>query len=78
MSGVRVSDEGTRIWERVQEWGSAPDPRALPALVALLRIEDAEGAADALGYVQGTEAVNRLHDLALDGSPRVVLWARSL
>jgi hypothetical protein len=34
-----------------------------------------EGAADALGYVQSAEAINRLHDLAVDGSPRVVLWA---
>lgn len=113
MSGVRGSSEGTWIWERVQEWGSAPDARALPALLALLRIEDAwfpestkvrraaawalgrlgldavdqlladpnggelarEGAADALGYVQSAEAINRLHDLAVDGSPRVVLWA---
>jgi HEAT repeat protein len=113
MSGVGSCTEGSWIWERVQEWCAAPDARALPALVALLRIEDPwfpestkvrraaawalgqlgldavdqllddpnggelarEGAADALGYVHDAEAVNRLHALAIEGTPRVVLWA---
>ncbi len=113
MSDLSVTTDGVWIWEQLQEWGSTREPQALPALLALLRIEDAwfeestkvrraaaqalgrlgldavdelladanggelarEGAADALGYVEGAEAVERLHDLALDASPRVVLWA---
>ena len=113
MSAVGASNEGAWICEQLREWGAAREARALPALVALLLVEDAwfpqstkvrrtaawalgqlgseavdqlladpnggelarEGAADALGYVESSEAVERLHDLAVEGSPRVVLWA---
>jgi HEAT repeat protein len=113
MSVVSAPSEGAWICEQLQEWGAAREPRALPALVALLLVEDVwfpqstkvrraaawalgrlgseaveqlladpgggelarEGAADALGYVESAEAVERLRDLAAEGSPRVVLWA---
>lgn len=113
MSVVSASSEGAWICEQLQEWGAAREPRALPALVVLLRVEDVwfpqstkvrraaawalgrlgpeavdqlladprggelarEGAADALGYVESVEAIERLHDLAVEGCPRVVLWA---
>lgn len=113
MSVVSASSEGAWICEQLREWGTAREARALPALVALLQVEDTwfpqstkvrraaawalgrlgsdavdqlladpsggelarEGAADALGYVESAEAVERLHNLAVEGSPRVVLWA---
>ena len=99
MSVVSASSEGAWICEQLREWGAAREARALPALVALLLVEDAwfpestkvrrtaawalgrlgseavdqlladpnggelarEGAADALGYVESSEAVERLH-----------------
>jgi HEAT repeat protein len=113
MSVVSASSEGARICEQLRQWGAAREWRALPALVALLLVEDAwfpqstkvrraaawalgrlgseavdqlladpsggelarEGAADALGYVESADAVERLDELAAEGSPRVVLWA---
>jgi hypothetical protein len=110
---VITSLEGVWIWQQLHACGCTRDARVLPALLALLRVEDAwfpesekvrraaawalgrlglesvdelladldggelarEGAADALGYIEDAGAVQRLHDLALDRSPRVVLWA---
>jgi hypothetical protein len=39
MSVVSASSEGAWICEQLQEWGAAREPRALPALVALLRVD---------------------------------------
>jgi hypothetical protein len=110
---VDRASEGAWIWGHLQQWGREREPRSLPALIALLSIEDRwfpesehvrraaaqvlgllgiaavdellahpqggilarEGAADALGFVTDAAALQRLHALALDRNPRVVLWA---